>query len=85
MPEGHWSSCALHNGPALFPMRCDCGGFKAGRTPEQSLDHSGYSRREAVRNELQLWQARLAWKRENRESLFRFLLTVARHSRFRRR
>jgi hypothetical protein len=23
----HWSDCAVHNGPALAPSGCDCGGY----------------------------------------------------------
>lgn len=23
----HWSDCSLHNGPAMRPKWCDCGGF----------------------------------------------------------
>jgi len=30
---GHWSSCALHNGPAFEPKPCDCG-VDPSMTPE---------------------------------------------------
>lgn len=32
--RGHFSSCALHNGPALTPGPCDCG-LDPGMTPEE--------------------------------------------------
>lgn len=31
--KGHWSSCALHNGPAFVPEPCDCG-VDPSMTPE---------------------------------------------------
>lgn len=80
MFENHWSSCALHNGPARWPMPCDCGGFKDDKLSEPMLNRSDCSPVGALKKWLQLWKARIIWKRENRESLGHFLRTVAKHS-----
>jgi hypothetical protein len=33
MELGHWSSCAVHNGPALPVGKCDCGGLDLADDP----------------------------------------------------
>ncbi len=34
MSKGHWSDCALHNGPVGEPKPCNCG-IEPGLTPEE--------------------------------------------------
>lgn len=70
MPQ-HWSDCALHRGPAYWPMPCDCGTVRSDKPPSALCDHSGYSRGERLRMFVQLWRARLSWMRESHASPFR--------------
>jgi len=77
----HWSDCALNSGPARWPMPCDCKGIRGGKQSAKVFYRWGYNLAERLRKFRSLWQARIIWKRENRESLFRFLLTAAKHSR----
>lgn len=83
-PE-HWSSCSLHNGPAWFPMPCDCGGFTPGREYGDAPDRAYYSPISRLRRFLQLWKARLDWKRETSASLTQCFMALriakARHRR----
>lgn len=65
MFKEHYSSCALHSGPARFPNPCDCGGIKDDKRSGRVLNHSGYSRRVRARNFAQLWTARSIWLNEN--------------------
>lgn len=81
----HWSSCSLHSGPARFPMPCDCGGFIDDTQSVLVSNRLGYSLFVGLRNFVQLWKARIIWKRENHETLSRFLLEVAKHSKLNRR
>jgi hypothetical protein len=65
MSDNHWSSCALHSGPARFPAPCDCGGIQPG------------GRFIRLRNTLALWRARVAWKSENRAGVVEFFRRLA--------
>ncbi len=76
----HCSDCALNSGPARWPMPCDCKGVTADKRFERASYRWSYSLAVRLRKFRSLWQARLIWKRENRESLSRFLLTIAKHS-----
>src|SRR6266540_3770014 len=59
MPRGHASDCAMHNGPARWPGRCNCGSIKVGNKSFSSWPHRfAYTLGEAVRNECWLWQCR---------------------------
>lgn len=73
----HWSDCALHSGPARFPMPCDCAGLKGGTRSGSASYHWGYTWVVAVRNIGQLWRARLVWLRENHEIPARCRLKAA--------
>ena|SRR3990167_9149252 len=85
MFSDHWSSCALHSGPARWPMPCSCGGIKGDTPPDQSCRPTDYSQAEVLRRFGQLWKARLIWKRENHASLGLFLTTAMRSGSGRRR
>lgn len=37
MARVHWSDCAVHNGPAYEPGRCDCGGLELAGDGDHSL------------------------------------------------
>lgn len=39
MPKGHWSDCGLHNGPAMRPTWCRCGGFERKPSFWSNLKH----------------------------------------------
>lgn len=79
MFRDHWSSCALHSGPARWPMSCDCGGFRGDTQSDLASDHSDCSRGAVLRNFVQLWKARLVWIRENHEIPARCRLKAAMH------
>jgi hypothetical protein len=77
MLSDHWSDCALHSGPAKWPMPCDCGGITGGIESGSWFYRWGYSRAVGLRNFLQLLKARLVWLRENHESPLRYLRIAA--------
>lgn len=85
MAKRHWSCCALHNLPALFPMKCDCGGFTDDTVPEKAGYFEACSLYEALENFVQLWTYRIYWKRETDASLLDFLREVAKHTKIGRR
>ncbi|MBS4074573.1 hypothetical protein KGY14_05140 [Ameyamaea chiangmaiensis] len=37
----HWSDCAVHNGPAMEPGPCDCGGYEAAIDKKQGSSGIG--------------------------------------------
>lgn len=80
MFKKHYSDCSLHDLPARFPMKCSCGGIKDDKQHVKVSNRFGYSLFAALENFVQLWKARIIWKCENHETLGRFLLEVARHS-----
>jgi hypothetical protein len=82
-PIEHWSSCSINRGPAYFPMKCDCGGFRADKEFVAFSDHWDCSLVGRIRRTRQLWTARIIWKEETLASLPRFLLTIATHSKLR--
>jgi hypothetical protein len=75
----HYSDCALHNLPAAFPMPCDCG-IKDDVGRGILWRRFGYILALRLQSFYLLWLHRIYWKRENHETLGRFLLTVAKHS-----
>lgn len=77
MFKQHLSSCALHSGPARWPMPCDCGGITDDRQPGSRSSHSDCTRGEALQSFVVLWSARISYLRENRESLSHYRQTVA--------
>lgn len=85
MLKGHWSSCALHSGPARWPRPCDCGGFTGGKAPGQGSSREGYSPAVVLRNAAQLWTARAVYLCENHAIPALIRLKAAMRSALRRR
>jgi len=77
MFEDHWSSCALHSGPAKWPHACDCGGITSDRLSGRAYCRWGYTPALALRRFGQLWMARKVWLYESHASPLRFLQRAA--------
>lgn len=77
MFNDHWSSCALHSGPARWPRSCDCGGITDDKLSDQVSGRLGCSPVEGLGNFVQLWIARKVYLCESHASPLRCLRRVA--------
>jgi len=60
----------MHSGPASWPQKCDCGGFRHDSEFSACPGQKHYTPALAIRNFLQLWKARTYYVLEKFSTLF---------------